>query len=233
MLVDKHSFWLDNFNDHLKLINNRLTLIGLSYRQMIATLYGMISAIQSLINLNVNVNVNQQCMLTVDAIYNFYKSILVELLNGQQIVNLQPTFINNMIDQCQEYKYILTYHGEYNTTLGSNILKIHKLWLNNAYLQADFIYINLDIVEDYREQVKVYRKSFHMLSEKCKALLNYHSNNYIGIPEYTENCYSQVLIFIEFLKYIQDRVLLGNIDSSYIQHIHKQCMYYLNKISIK
>ena len=175
---------------------------------------------------------------SVQQIRTFLLQILRRLIKGSPCVNYTPAILNSMVNESEEYLRVLqqlVQHGEDNM----HPIHYHLVWLPDASIHTDAINSELDTAE--REMIRKMHRFLHTfdgLHLKSIQMMGLLRTGLPSIPALdrlnTEvadslTSFSDLLIHIE--KLLMQKSLLGSLSVLLINHMYRETVYYLTKLS--
>jgi hypothetical protein len=152
--------------------------------------------------------------------------------------HLPPTFYNDMLNELEEYLFILNslMNGQ-NPLQGA--LHYHMLWLSDAVGHASSISSNLDMVEkDYTGRAYEFEVQFQKLYIKSLMLNGYlrtQLEDFPALNRLNEQARDAITDFMGFLENIRDQRMdqkvLGIMMPLMADHMAREECYYLWKLS--
>lgn len=233
----ENRFWLQILGDHLRFFEK--TLASTEKEFLNRTLNLKTRFDNALENARKPLNVTNEALSLSLELRQLKADILKQHLVGKVSISLPPTFINHMLNEIDEYIRLLTEFKNTGSIVESNVLHHHKLWLPDAAGHTDGVICNLDSVEsDKRKELKKLQKEFKCLWEKTVEAIGYLHSGVINIPAIdtlTIKADFEIRLFIQLLEEIRemriDKTLLGTLEPLMADHMIREEMYYLRKLS--
>lgn len=238
----EHRFWLQIMGDHARFMFFSLAPNEAEYLQRSQDF--IIGFDQILDHVNKAINVDELNLLTRQA-YQLtlqlreFKLLLLSLtLNSDIKIHLTSSFINDMINELEEYIRVL--HSLNNNDLELfHPLHYHLLWLTDAIGHATSVSANLDFIEKDRiDKNNRYELEFTDLLLKATMMNGYLRTQLESFPSLNRlNKEVEILItsFKGFLEELRDERMkgqvLGTLFPLMADHMAREECYYLWKLS--
>jgi hypothetical protein len=239
----EHRFWLQVLGDHSRFILGALSPEENSniqkanyFKNLFDNLLNnarMDLSTEELNKLN-NLAYNAACQIRSFKLY-----LIKEHLIGKIKINLPPTFINHMVNEVEEYLFILYCIMNKQPYL-LNPVHYHKLWLLDGSGHAASIASSLDMAEqEFIKKSMKFRKSFDKLHQKSLEIKGYMRTGLFKFPalsKLNEDAEEEMNTFKKFLKDLEklilEKKLLGDLKPLMTDHMYREECYYLTKLSM-
>ncbi|MBY0755942.1 DUF2935 domain-containing protein [Clostridium sardiniense] len=242
-ILFEHRFWLQILGDHSRFI---LMALAEEEKETIQRAKHFIHLFDKLLDQSKMkldeeelANLNNSAYNAACEIRAFKLHIIKELLVGNIKINLPPTFINHMVNEVEEYIFILSCLVNKELSL-LNPIHYHKLWLLDGSGHAASISSSLDMSE--KDLIKLsmkYRKKFDTLYEKATEMKGYMRtglNKFPALDKLNQDADEEMLCFKKFLKKLEKLVIekkvLGTLRPLILDHMYREECYYLTKLSM-
>lgn len=241
-LLFEHRFWLQILGDHSRFILNALAPSEEGFIKK-ANMFKI--RFDKLLERSRSVltqeNLNKLTIDSFDAaneLRQFKLNILSNQIVNQIAFNLPPTFVNHMINELEEYLYILSHYIN-NTQLPSNALHLHLLWLPDGAGHASYISSAVDMTEkDLIKMANIFSKYFENLYLKAIEFKGYTRTKLYDFPALNilnEDANMRMINFEEFLEKLKDGIsqneILGILNVLVPDHMFREECYYQIKLS--
>jgi hypothetical protein len=171
-------------------------------------------------------------------IRSFKLHIIKRQLTSKILINFPPTFLNHMVNEVDEYLFILS-NIMNNRLPVSNPIHYHLLWLLDGAGHASGIMSDLDMVENYYiKRSEAYLNSFKQLYIKSVELCGYMRTGLYQFPSLgqlnteADNVMNSFKDFLKELeKLVKNKRILGSIQPLVLDHMFREECYYLTKLS--
>ena len=242
MSIFEHRFWLQIMGDHARFLFYSLAPTEESHIQKANEFISIYDKLleQSRKQLSPT-EIKELDRMAYEITYQFrdFKlKLLAQSLTADVKLHLPPTFINDMLNELDEY--ILTI----NTLVNGQIplfhpIHYHLLWLTDAIGHSFAVTGTLDLVEkDLIDTSTRFEIQFTDLYLKSVMLNGYLRTNMVTFPaleRFNEQVVTAIQAFIEFLEKIQDLRMdarvLGTMLPLMADHMSREECYYLVKLS--
>ncbi len=242
-ILFEHRFWLQVLGDHSRFI---LIALAEEEEEKIQKAKHFIHLFDKLLEQS-RMDLEEAEIITLNNLaYNaareirtFKLKIIKEQLVGKIKINLPPTFINHMVNEVEEYIFILSCIVDKQLNL-VNPIHYHKLWLLDGSGHAASISSSLDMSE--KELIKLsmkYRKKFDSLYQKAIEMKGYMRTGLSEFPalnRLNQDANEEMLCFKKFLKKLEklitEKKVLGTLRPLMLDHMYREECYYLTKLSM-
>jgi hypothetical protein len=238
----EHSFWLQIMGDHSRFIFYSLAPTESEYivlAQEFIILYDQL--LEQVRNKMSDTDWNNFNKKVYETTYRFreYKLELLSMsLTSDLKVHLPPSFFNDMLNELEEYLFILSsiMNGQ-NPSL--NPLHYHMLWLTDAVGHAASVAAELDFVEkDLINRAKQFEIQFQDQNIKAQIMngfLRTQLSNFPALDRFNEQVSIAITAFMDFLEHLRDQRMdgkvLGTLMPLMADHMAREECYYLCKLS--
>ncbi len=169
---------------------------------------------------------------------SFKLQIITQQLTGKVEISMPPTFINHMVNELEEYLFILN-QAMHNEPKKYCALRYHLLWLSDGSGHAASISSNLDFTEKLPiKEAKYFSKIFEDLYLKAIEFSGYTRTGLSNFPALEDLNFTAEKEMLEFIKYLQilltkvsDKKVLGIIVPLVLDHMNREECYYLTKLA--
>jgi hypothetical protein len=241
-ILFEHRFWLQILGDHSRFLHNSLSP---NETDKIAKAKSFIGKFDNLLyearkDLS-TIEIDSLTMLAYEEIQNlrqFKLQIITEQLVGKVEILLPPTFINHMVNELEEYLFILN-QAIQNKSKKDHALNYHLLWLSDGVGHADSISSNLDLTEKLLiKEAKYFSKIFESLYLKAVEFCGYTRTGLSNFPALDDLNFTAEREMLDFKKYLEmlllkvsDKKTLGTIAPLILDHMNREECYYLTKLA--
>ena len=239
----EHRFWLQILGDHSRFILNSLspkeTVLIHQANQFINLFDDLLKKSHGQISDEDIHELNREAYSAAMEIRKLKLSILTRQIDGKIDIHLPPTFINHMVNELDEYIFILNalIIGKVPTVWD---IHLHLLWLPDGAGHASSIVSNLDMSEkDLIKKGREYSKTFDDLYLKT---IEYNGYTRTGIHDFpalkklNTDAYEIMVYFKNFLGELEESILdkkvLGTLSPLITDHMDREECYYLTKLSM-
>ena len=241
--ISDNRFWLQIMGDYARFIFNALspaqTAEAKETQKFIREFDGLLGESRQELTKDQLTALNQR---SYDALQNFRKYILqiAQLqLTGKIIFSLRPSYINHMVNDTEQYLYLLTAYKQ-NKAAVLNSAAVSMVWLMNIYVSAITIQDGLDATSFDRskqnasnlagEMLDLYFKAY-VMNGLCRtglcdfpALTSLNDDIAIVMLKYAE-------FLVEQINLMEEKKVLGNLTMLYLDSMYRQLCYYINELS--
>lgn len=179
--------------------------------------------------------------IAVTQFVQFQKLLLSKLMTCSVKLGFTPTFLDHMINEAMEYYRVLNLADKelkINKVLEN--LRLHKVWLSDAYGHSNFIASQLDIVEaEYINVALDYKKKFQALFIKAFELYLQFERTSLKdgeIDQFNLNVKKEIsdfTIFLEEIKLLRKDCKIystGTFTDLVPDHMIREEKYYIDQI---
>lgn len=243
MILFEHRFWLQVLGDHSRMLLNSLspeeTEDVKKARYFIKTFDTLLAKAREALSNEEIYDLNMVAYNSAQEIRNFKLDIIKRHIAGNIKINIVPTFVNHMVNEVEEYLFILCSVMQKGYPV-ANPLHHHLLWLLDGSGHAYGIASDLDMVEKaYIEKSRAFAKNFDNLYLKAVEMQGYMRTGLLQFPsldKLTEEAYSDMSAFKEYLQelfsLVKDKKILSAIMPLILDHMYREECYYLTKLSM-
>jgi hypothetical protein len=238
----EHRFWLQVLGDHSRFIFFSLAPTETEYillaQEFILLLDKLLEEAVHTKSENELVELNQKAYEATLRLREFKLELLSMSLASNLKIQLPPSFINDMVNELEEYIYILN-NIRNNDTVFVHPIHYHMLWLSDAVGHAASIEAELDFVEaDLIDQASRYKQQFQDLYLKALIMNGYlrtEIETFQALIRLNEQAATAILSFTEYLDSLRDKrtdhKVLGTLMPLMADHMSRESCYYLWKLS--
>jgi len=239
----EHRFWLQILGDHSRFILNSLSPKEVSLIQQtnrfINLFDDLLEKSRQPLSEEDFASLNQQAYAAAMKIREFKLSIINRQITGKITISLPPTFISHMINELDEYIFILTALMRGNIP-STGAIHLHLLWLSDGSGHASTIASNLDITQkELIRKSKEYSKEFNNLYLRTIEYNGYTRTgicNFSALNNLNIDADKIMICFKKFLKELKEEIeqkkVLGTLTPLTLDHMFREECYYLTKLSM-
>ena len=243
-ILFEHRFWLQILGDHGRFILNALSPLEdkeIQRAEYFIKIFDELlenARIEGLNNSEID-DLTLRSYKYSQEIREFKLHLLKKHLIGEIKIELPPTFINHMLNELEEYLYILNFIIR-KSIPKANPVHHHLLWLLDGAGHAVAIEKGLDDVEKMlKRESRVFTQVFEDLYQKAVEMAGYLRTKQSSFPALTRfniEAEEQMMSFVNFLENIErlrlNKEVLGTIDPLIPDHMLREECYYLIKLSL-
>jgi len=236
----EHRFWLQILGDHSRFIFDNLSpdeKVKVDKAEQFIKIFDELLEIARRIDERGVLDLTRKALPYAEELRDFKLLLIKEHLIGKIKIQLPPTFINHMVNEIEEYIYImkaaLAREHYAITPFG-----LHLLWLPDASGHAGAVLCGLDSTEDkLRKLSEDFVKEFEQLYIKS---VEYKGYTRTGLKEFpalsrlNSQVDDKITLFMKFLKEVEDlrmtKKALGTLLPLLTDHMYREECYYLNKL---
>lgn len=241
-ILFEHRFWLQILGDHARFIINALpcTEANLAkkadeFKQLFDRLLNV--ARNNLYGKDLN-DLTKSSYTAAKELKIFKLYLLSKKITGKIAFNMSPTFLNHMINELEEYLYVLTCYFNNATSLAGPI-HYHLLWLPDGSGHASSISASLDMSEKKLIQYsKKFAKTFdnlYLQSIEFNGYMRTGISRFPALDKFNENANSEMICFKELLEDLKlgvlEKKVLGTLQPLVPDHMYREECYYQIKLS--
>lgn len=242
MLLFEHRFWLQIMGDHSRFIFFSLAPNEVEYLQraqdFIIGFDQLLEQSRRTVTTSELETLNKQAYQLTYQLREFKVLLLALTLSSELKIHLPSTFFNDMLNELEEYMFIMTSLMNEETIL-LHPIHYHLLWLTDAIGHAASIAANLDPVEkDMIDKSTCFEMQFSDLNLKAIMFHGYlrtQLNEFPALDRLNEQAGIAITQFMEFLEYLRDQridgKILGTLFPLMADHMAREECYYLWKLS--
>lgn len=241
-LLFEHRFWLQILGDHSRFILLSLapseTEHIITAQEFILLFDSLLKTAQQFLSEQELEELNKSSYEAASRVRDFKLELLTMALDSDRTSGLAPTFLNDMLNETEEYlNLMIAMHNR--IPLLRHPLHYHMLWLSDAAGHAALVSASLDRCEQalihqacrYELQFQdLYRKALHM-----NGYLRTQLKQFPALTRMNEQSAAAVTDFIEFLDTLRDQRMdqriLGTLHPLMADHMSRESCYYLWKLS--
>lgn len=243
MAIFEHHFWLQVLGDHSRFIFNALspkeTALIHKANEFICLFDRLLEKSRKALSMEEVTELNCEAYNAAMKIREFKIFLLTESIAGKITISLPPTFINHMLNELDDYIFILNVLMMGQMSFEKD-LHLHLLWLADGAGHAGAIAARLDDTEkELIKKSEVYKKTFTNLYLKAIEFSGYTRTGLCDFPalrKLNEDADEKMTCFKEYLKYLEKEVeekkVLGIISPLVLDHMFREECYYLTKLSM-
>lgn len=239
----EHQFWIQIMGDHARFMFFSLSPNEVEHLQRSQDF--IISFDNTLEQINQSTNKEELELITKQAYllilqFREYKLFLLsESLTANIRIHLNPSLINDMINELEEYLNIL-YLSKNDNQILFHPLHYHLLWLTDAIGHAASVLANLDYTEnDLIDRANSYEVGFTDLllkSTMMSGFLRTQLEDFPSLNRLNRQVETLMISFKEFLEDLRDLRMdgqvLGTLSPLMVDHMAREESYYLWKLSM-
>jgi hypothetical protein len=240
--VFEHRFWLQILGDHSRFIFFSLAPTETEYiilaQEFILLFDKLLEDTQHISDEEALDSLNQNAYEAASRLREFKLELLSMSLDADLKTQLPPSFINDMLNELEEYLYVLS-NLRNNTSNLIHPIHYHMLWLSDAIGHAASIEAELDFVEaDLIDQACRFRLQFQDLYMKSLIMNGYlrtELKRFPALVRLNEQATTVIQNFTDYLDSLRDkrtdRKVLGTLMPLMADHMSREECYYLWKLS--
>lgn len=239
----EHRFWLQIMGDHSRFIFFSLAPTESIYIQKAQDFIILFDQLleESRKELS-HIEIKELHRKAYDLTYQlriFKLELLALTLTSEIKVHLSSTFFNDMLNELDEYLFVISLLMKEDSTM-LHPIHYHMLWLTDAIGHAASITAELDLVEkDMIAKSQRFEMVFRDLNLKSLLMNGYlrtQISRFPSMDRFNEQAGIAILEFKDFLEYIReqriDGKLLGTLLPLMADHMAREECYYLWKLSL-
>ncbi len=238
----EHRFWLQIMGDHSRFIFFSLAPSETEYillaQEFILLFDKLLEESHHLNSEEELLQLNKNAYEAAYRLREFKLELLSMSLDSDLKTQLSPSFINDMINELEEYLFVLS-NLRNDMPAPAHPIHYHMLWLSDAVGHAASIEAELDFVEaDLIDQACRFRIKFQDLYLKALIMNGYLRTDLESFPSLTrlnEQSSSVIHSFIEYLDSLRDKrtdhKVLGTLMPLMADHMSREECYYLWKLA--
>jgi hypothetical protein len=241
-ILFEHRFWLQILGDHSRFIYNSLSP---NETDKIAKAKAFMVRFDDLLYESrkdlPTIEIDSLTMLAYEEVQNLRKfklQIITEQLISKIEISLPPTFINHMINELEEYLFILNQSMQ-NKSRRACALHYHLLWLTDGTGHADSISSSLDPTEKLLiNEAKCFSKVFEDLYLRAIEFSGYTRTGLSNFPALDDLNFTAEKEMLSFKRYLEillskvsDKKTLGTLATLVLDHMNREECYYLTKLA--
>lgn len=239
-IYDEHLHWLNILSHHLTFINDKLSISEEEVHNMVAALQMEVAGLIILATARDYTAVEQvtrQALTFAESVGDLKKEILSRQLLLHIKLDLEPTFLNHMVNELMEYITILKeflIEGKVNP---KHVLHHHKLWLLDIEGHLGYIEKELDAVEkELKKIVHDEKHKFHHLFNKTLEFIGYlrAQRDFPALANLTNEAYYETIAYLDFIDGLREGItnnfIEGRLEPLFLDHCILEQNYYLAKL---
>lgn len=241
-ILFEHRFWLQVLGDHSRFLLFSLPPSEAEYiitAQEFTDLFdNLLKTAQQFLSERELEELSRSAYEAAYRIRGFKLELLTTLLDSDRSLALAPAFLNDMLNETEEYLRLITsIHN--HIPLVHHPLHYHMLWLSDAAGHAALVASSLDRSEqELLDQACRYEMQFQDLYRKALQMNGYLRTQLKQFPALTrmnEQSSAAMADFVEFLDTLRDQrmdqKILGTLHPLMADHMSREGCYYLGKLS--
>jgi hypothetical protein len=239
----EHQFWLQILGDHSRFILNALSPKESYFiqqaNQFMKQFDKLLSKSYQTYSDEAIAELNSEAYAAGVKFREFKLAILYQQIVEKIEIHLQPTFINHMVNELEEYLMILYSLLQGNLPESSD-LQLHLLWLIDGAGHASTIACSLDETEkELIEKNRDFSKTFTNLYLRSIELNGFTRTGVSEFPALKKhNVEVEVLMnnfkeqLFELKRTIKEKLVLGTLTPLMMDHMYREECYYMTKLSM-
>jgi len=239
----EHQFWLQILGDHGRFIYDSLApkeTNDIKTAQQFIQRYDQMLMTSRRADTGLNLGqLNREALHLTVEFKNYKLDVLRRILLGTVTINLPPTFFNHMLNELEEYLYILNALVEGKQVPLYNPLHYDLIWLLDSSGHAGAIASGLDRVESsLLHKSAEFEKHFNDLYLKAVEMAGYMRTMLHDFPafrKFHKEVDFETSLFMKFLQELEEMKLnsevLGRISPLMPDHMAREECYYLTKLA--
>lgn len=243
MALFEHHFWLQILGDHSRFILNALSPKETAFirqaNQFIILFDTLLEKSHKPLSTEEVAELNCEAYNSAMEIRKLKLALLTNHIAGKIDMTLPPTFINHMLNELDDYIFILR-----ALIMGKKAVErdidLHLLWLIDGAGHAGAIAARLDDTEiELIRESKLYEKVFANLYLKSIEFNGYTRTGLCDFPalrKHNEDVEKKMTCFKKFLKELEEGVaqkkILSILSPLIPDHMFREECYYLTKLSM-
>lgn len=243
MAIFEHRFWLQILGDHSRFILSALspkeTASIHKANEFIILFDNLLEQCRKPLSMEEITKLNYEAYNAAMRIREFKLSLLARQIAGKIDVALPPTFFNHMLNELDDYIFILNCLIKGKMSLEKD-LHLHLLWLSDGAGHGSSIASRLDDTEkELIKKSKVYEKIFTNLYLKAIEFNGYTRTGLCEFPalrKLNEDADEKMTCFKEYLKELEkgvmEKKILSSLSPLVPDHMFREECYYLTKLSM-
>jgi hypothetical protein len=240
--LKEHQFWLQIMGDHARFIFLSLAPNEVEYLQrsqdFIVYYDQLLDQANKVTDIEKLALIGKQAFQLSMQLRDFMLLLLSLTLSSDIKIHLTSSFLNDMINELEEYITIL-HSLDSNSSIIYHPMHYHLLWLADAIGHATYISANLDFVEkDMIDKSNYYELQFtdlHVKAVMMNGYLRTQLDNFPSLNRLNKQVETIINSFKDFLEELRDKringQLLGTLFPLMADHMAREACYYLWKLS--
>jgi hypothetical protein len=243
MILFEHRFWLQVLGDHSRFIFDDLSPREAEQAQKAKHFIQLFDNL--LMKARQELSPEEINQLTAAAhkaaqdIRDFKLNLIQQHLIEKININLSPSFLNHMVNEVEEYLYILCRMMQ-NKGILDHPIHHHLLWLLDGSGHAYAITAELDIVEKELKKISEnFAKDFDNLYLKAVEIWGYMRTGLQQFPavgRLNNQTEAKMELFKKFLTeletLIRENRILGTLQPLLLDHMYREECYFLTKLAM-
>lgn len=223
-------FWVQILQDHLTFILEALDPKEIELVRRVNELQGYFVS---------NNDPLEDVVEAVSRLRNLKRDLLERLLVDPNFsFKLTPTFISHMLNELEQFAFILDYIIQNGTAPPTLFYNHHKLWLVDTEGHLSAIMKDLDGVEiELKKVVKDEKKRFNHLKDKLLEFIDYFKHGmreFNALTKLNDDAITETNVYLaliqEIAEMIQNKEILGRLTPLMLDHMRREQEYYLSKL---
>ncbi|MDF2535052.1 MAG: hypothetical protein K0R18_1211 [Bacillales bacterium] len=239
----EHHFWLQILGDHSRFILNALSPKETAYisksNEFILLFDTLLEKSHKPLSTPDLSKLNYEAYNAAMELREFKLTLLTKSIADTIDVSLSPTFFNHMVNELEDYLFILNSLIK-NKMRDETDIKLHLLWLSDGAGHAGAIASRLDDTEkELVTKSNFFKKEFTNLYLKSIEFNGYTRTgvfDFQALKMLNETAYKKMTHFKEFLKELEEGVtqkkILSILSPLVPDHMFREECYYLTKLSM-
>lgn len=239
----ENRFWLQILGDHIRFILTTLAPLEVEPIQQATYLKNSCDEMGTVARRDLSgaesTGFNRQALELAQNIRLFKLGLLSRSLSGGIQINLPPTFLNHMVNECEEYIRLLTILCSGKLPPPLNPVHYHLLWLKDAQGHAASLAADLDETEHKLfEECRTFMSHFQHAYDKTVELYGYQRTGLPDFPalaRFNREAEAEMRFFKDFLIKLRNlrlsREVLARFAPLVPDHMDREECYYLIKLS--
>lgn len=240
--LTENRFWLQIMGDHARFIFFSLAPNEVEYLQrsqdFIVNYDQLLEQINNPLNTEELDIINRQAYQLTLQFRDFKLLLLSQTLSFKIKIHLTSSFINDMLNELEDYLTLL-YSIQMNKEILFHPIHYHLLWLLDAIGHSATVTSNLDLIErDMINKSICYEAQFIDLYLKATMIHGYlrtQLNNFSALSQLNKEVENSIISFKDFLVELRDQringQILGTLFPLMADHMAREECYYLWKLS--
>ncbi|GGA69907.1 DUF2935 domain-containing protein [Ornithinibacillus halotolerans] len=230
----EHKFWLQALYNHTQLINDSLHHQEesdiLDTNNLLKTFEHLLEESNYLSDRNV-IAFTKKAETITERLKEIKLSIIERQLFGSIRIQLSPSIINQMVNEIDEYMFLISFLKEGKVVPVFHELHYHLLWLRTNAIHANTIYTNLHPLEaTLRKEFTLIHEQFNSLYLFAVELTGYLRSNVTRFPSLEKFNQQVKEVTHHFLKILQEIDILDTNSSNLLNQITYEIDYYTYKL---
>lgn len=240
--IFEHRFWLQILGDHSRFIFFSLAPTEAEYillaQEFILLFDKLLEDTKQVTEEEALNMLNQNAYEAASRLREFKLELLSMSLDADLKIQLPPSFINDMVNELEEYLYVI-YNIRNKLSNLLHPIHYHMLWLSDAIGHAASIEAELDFIEaDLIDQACRFKIQFQDLYLKALIMNGYlrtELKRFPALNRLNEQAAATIQSFTDYLDSLRDKRtdlrVLGTLMPLMADHMSREECYYLRKLS--